>query len=338
MKKTIPLILIFLAVLTLAGYLFFSDPYTTNNTALSDFAITDTSQVGKIFIATSLNKQAVLERQPDGSWTVNGKYPARKDAIDVILKTFKWIYIREPVAKDMRPQVIREIAGNNRKVEIYDRKGNWMKTWYVGMNTQDNKGTYMLLENKSGRSDIPFVTDMKGFIGTLYTRFFTDISEWRSTLVFQYPHLGISEVDVKHPLQPQNDFKITFKGGNDLSLYSLNPEKKINKFDTLKVKRYLLNYKRASFEIYHPERNKAERDSVFASPAYLHVHVVDNQGKSKDVWLYHMQNKRQVKDRNNQPYPYDPDHIFATTDQKELAKAELFVWNAFNVNLPDLLK
>ena len=65
----------------------------------SAFAIADTSSISKIFIADKDGFQALLERVPGQRyWSLNGNYLARKDAVDLLLKTFKRVKVQSPVA------------------------------------------------------------------------------------------------------------------------------------------------------------------------------------------------------------------------------------------------
>src|SRR5690554_340633 len=153
MKKLIPLIIVVVVVAGLAYYFSTSvNPKTTADKAQTDFAIADTSDIGIIFIADRTGNTATLTRTAEG-WTINDKYPARADAVDILLKTFKNIYIQRPVPEEGQEQVNRVMATGSNKVEIYDLKGDLIKTWYVGHATMDKKGTYMLLETpRAGRS------------------------------------------------------------------------------------------------------------------------------------------------------------------------------------------
>ena len=55
----------------------------------TDFAIADTSAVDKIFIADMDGQSVTLTRPAKGSlWDVNGRFKAREDAVDLLLKTF----------------------------------------------------------------------------------------------------------------------------------------------------------------------------------------------------------------------------------------------------------
>ena len=61
------------------------------------FSIKDTARVTRIRIADTEGRVALLERIPEhplGLWQLNGTLLARKDATDLLLKTFKRISVR----------------------------------------------------------------------------------------------------------------------------------------------------------------------------------------------------------------------------------------------------
>lgn len=275
MKKSGILLLIVIALGGIAIYYStMVNRSATTMEAQTDFAIADTASIGRIFIADGSGRTINLDRKPTG-WEVNGKYRAREDAVHTLLKTFKNVYIQRPVAKEAQEQVVRQLAGSAKKVEIFDLKGNWIKTWFVGQGTMDKKGTYMVLETpKWGRAEEPFIMDMRGFIGMLDTRFFLDENEWRSTIVWKYDELTIKEVKVEYPTAPELSFRITYGGGNDIHLYELNKPNPIP-FDSLLVKDYLLNFKLGSFENFKTGLPNAVVDSILASPPFQIITVID---------------------------------------------------------------
>jgi len=153
------------------------------------FAIGDTSRVTRIRIADAQGRVAVLERggHPLGLWTLNGHLLARKDATDLLLKTFKRVSVRQPVKATAREGVLRMMASSGKRVDIHlDGATAPDRTWFIGTPTQSHTGTHMLLEIPGmGRSDSPYVTHMEGFTGFLSTRFFTSEEEWRYTGIYE---------------------------------------------------------------------------------------------------------------------------------------------------------
>ncbi len=334
MKKILPL-LILVAIATALAFYFTTSVNTkgTSVKAQTDFAIEDTASIGKIFIADRQGRTATISRE-SGNWLINDKYPAREDAVSTLLKTFKNIYIQRPVPKGAQEQVNRVMAGGSNKVEVYDRNGNWIKTWYVGHATMDKKGTYMLLESpKNGRSTAPFIMDLRGFIGMLNTRFFTNEDEWRSVRILVYPDMNLNEVDVFYPYDPNSSFKVKYGGGNAISLYEHGQTQPIQNFDTTLVKDYLLNFKLASFENYKTGLDQATQDSITASLPYQIIRVADER-RTREIKLWKKAPREgDMEDDGVTPATEDSENIYAKCDNGELALAQRYVWDKFRAPL-----
>jgi len=334
MKKSLPLLIIVLVAGALAWY-FSSDrsPLTTSVKASTNFEIKDTSQVGKIFIADLNGRSINLVRQENGSWTVNDKYRAREDAVQTLLKTFKNVYVQRPVPKNAQGEVNKVMAGASKKVEIYNLDGKWMKTWYVGHATMDKKGTYMLLETPEyGKASEPYIMDMKGFIGMLNTRFFTNESEWRSVGIVRYPNMNIEKLQVDYPSNPNQSFKVELAGGNDIFLYD-GDGNQIADYDTLTLKDYLLNYKVVSFENYRTGLSEAQADSVMNSTPYQIITITDPK-KTTTIRVWPKKAPPNQKEMDNEtPATIDRERFYASTKEGQLALVQRFMFDKFRAPL-----
>lgn len=334
MKKSLPLLFLVVIIAALAWY-FSSDcsPLTTSVKANTDFEIEDTSQVGKIFIADLNGRTINLKRQDNGAWTVNDKYRAREDAVLTLLKTFKNVYVQRPVPKEAQSQVNKVMAGASKKVEIYDREGEWLKTWYVGHATMDKKGTYMLLETPEyGKAKEPFIMDMKGFIGMLNTRFFTNEDEWRSVGIVRYPDMNFKKLEVDYPSNPEQSFKVELGGGNNIVLFDGQGERIAN-FDTLLLKDYLLNYKVVSFENYRTGLSEFQKDSVMNTTPYQIITITDPSKKTTiNVWPKKAPPNQKEMD-NETPAVIDRERVYAATQEGQLALAQRFMYDKFRAPL-----
>ena len=104
------------------------------------FSIKDTARVTRIRIADSEGRVALLERIPEhplGLWQLNGTLLARKDATDLLLKTFKRISVRQPVRSSAKEGVLKMMASAGKRVDIHlDGVQEPAKTWFVGTPTQ----------------------------------------------------------------------------------------------------------------------------------------------------------------------------------------------------------
>lgn len=188
------------------------------------FALADTASVTRIFIADRDGGVADLEKV-EGSryWLLNGEHWARKDAVDLLLKTFLRTRVKSPVPIAQRDQVVKLLAARGKKVEIYTGGDSPEKIWYIGTATADHTGTYMVLETENGKARDPYIVHMEGFTGFLSTRFFTDEREWRYTGVFDFPNKTLHRVEVEsfdpdfpsYAMEVATDGILTVWGEND---------------------------------------------------------------------------------------------------------------------------
>jgi len=143
--------------------------------AFSEFHIRDTASISKIFMVDKQNRSITLQRS-GATWKVMSEgqeFPARMDAVKLLLYTLHTMRVKMPVAISAQEEILRRMSGRSIKVEIYSPKRH-IKTFFVGGVTQDNLGTYMLLEG----AEVPFVVEIPGFRGFIASRFSTDIMNW----------------------------------------------------------------------------------------------------------------------------------------------------------------
>ncbi|MFM1874800.1 MAG: hypothetical protein RL266_537, partial [Bacteroidota bacterium] len=279
---------------------------------LHDFAVEDTSAITKIFLADKTGQTVVLERKSTAEWMVNKDHKARKDAVDVLLKTIKRVEMKAPVANSAHDNIVKLMAGKSTKVEIYqgDKK---VKTYYVSDATKDNMGTYMLIEG----SRTPFICHIPGFYGYLTSRYMVRPLEWRDTEIFAHTLPQIAEVKVEFHQEPERSFKITHSANRVVELFKLFPkEEKADKMDTTFVKRYLLGFRNVRFEGIQPY--KPERiDSIVNSPPYFTISLTDMQGENHSVTSYRLPANPGAIDANDEPLLWDPDRMHGVIDGNE---------------------
>jgi len=243
------------------------------------------------------------------------------------------------VSKSAKAQVNRVMSAGAKKVEVYDKEGKWIKTWYVGHGTMDKKGTYMLLETpRYGKAESPYIMDKKGFLGMLDTRFFTNLEEWRSPRVLEYPDMNLSEIEVFYPTDEAASFKIKYGGGNDIKLFRRGSAEPIQHFDTSMVKDYMLNYKLASFENYKTGLSQAQEDSVMAELPFAVIRVADPKKETRIRLWTKSPPEGQLEMDDVTPSLFDREYYYGATDDDDLALVQRFVWDAFRAPLQAFVK
>lgn len=326
-------IIIAIILIAVAAYLYFSNRNGTIDKALKDFAVEDTSAITKIFLVDKGNYKVLLERK-DGIWMVNNKYEVRKDAIDILLKTIKRIEVKSTIPKQSHNTIIKLLAAKSIKIEIY--KGDEMvKTYYVGHPTQDQEGTYMLLENSSE----PFITYIPGFRGYLSTRYTTDEDLLRVNNIFNYKFNEIKSISLRNIQSPEMSFEVYNYGNNTFGLKSLATNKMISEFDTAKVKDYISYCKYVNYETPVNTLNKKQQDSVLAiSPTYT-LTITDINSKSKTIKTYLRANDSGLLDENGEQLnKYDTDRMYTFLDNnKFMVTIQYFVFDPILIDINQFL-
>ncbi|MBT3209149.1 MAG: DUF4340 domain-containing protein [Bacteroidetes bacterium] len=303
MKKDRFLYFIVIALLLVASYFYFSRTNSTLRKELRDFAIEDTSKITKIFMVDK-SESRVLLKKVNNKWMVNGKYFARKDAVETLLKTMKRLDVKAPVSRSSQDNMVKNLATFSTKVEIYTGDDKPEKTYYVGGPTQDHHGTFMIMENSSA----PFIMHIPGFSGYLSTRYFTKENLWRDPIIFRHKFSDIKSVEVEIPNNPKKSFVAQNNGGNKFSLFSENV--KTQNFDTVKLKMYMGRFKRVGYESIASEMNLQKRDSILNSNPFSIISVEDSKNEITKVETYLRPGDGRLDEDGNE-YKYDIDRLYA---------------------------
>jgi len=316
MKKNRVALILVIVLGSLSFWFIVNKKSGTIKETLRDFAVKDTASINKIFLADKSGNAVTLERQTSGHWTVNGKYNVRPDAIETLLYTIMKIDIKEPVGKNAQDNVIKRLAAKAVRCEIY-QNSKLTKAYYVGTETQDMTGTYMILMDLETMkpSAKPFCTYIPGFEGYLTTRYFVEEKGWRDRTVFQYVPSEIKSVKVEITSNPDYNYEVLVNGNNNYEVKMLAYNKPIVNLDTLSVKQYLSYFQQLPFEGFEVDLNPTQIDSVLKSQPINTITVTDINGKTNKVKFYARKNFKKILDKETgKPIPYDPVRMNALLD------------------------
>jgi hypothetical protein len=322
-KRWLPIILL-LGLAVVAWWLWKNNTESTLAGPLTEFAVPDTAAVDRIFIADKRGGVADLRRTNTG-WTVNGM-PAKDYSVNLLLRTFKLVELRSPVPKAAEPAILRVMAGTAKKVEIYQGGSKPVKIWWVGQSTQDQYGTYMVLEVPGkGRSSVPYEMGMAGFTGVLGTRFHTDIDSWRSSRLTYYPKLSdVTKVQVEIPDSSAQSFSVTFAGGDSLKLFDAQGREM--PMDTGRVQDLMLAIRSGSYEGFERNLSATSRDSVLHSRPWYVVTITSKKGVQR-LPFWKKNPLPGEKDMEFNPMTTDINRMYALANDTALVVVQRFWWD-----------
>ena len=329
MKRTSLSLLVIAALGIIALYMAFLPETGRLDADLgTHFAVDDTSRVSRIRIADAQGNVALLERgeHPLGLWTLNGNLLARKDATDLLLKTFKRVTVRQPVQQQANDGVLRMMASSGKRVDIHiDGDDAPAKTWFIGTPTQSHTGTHMLLELPgSGRSDTPYITHMEGFTGFLSTRFFTSEQEWRYTGVYESRPADIASISAR----PINDAgrAATLEWAPDGEMLTVRGD-----FEWLNAPQGLLRDQwlrmcDVHIETWDSHLSPQQEDSLSRSQPAWQLEVRYKDGRQQPMTLFWKAPIMEEYNLDGTPMDHDGSRMYAVVNG-EVALIQTFVFN-----------
>lgn len=282
MKKTTYLyLLILVALAVFSVYILSQNRSGTIPQALKDFAVTDTQNVTKIFMADRSGNRILLERKSASQWQVNNKFIAFKPHIDILLETIKLVEVKNPISGKAKENYLKEMLIGCTKIEIY-KKGltEPAKVYSVGGSTPDNLGTIMLLK---GSTD-PYITWIPGFDGYLSTRYFTSEKEWRNRYIYTFPATSIKEVECNYNKHPEESFHFTSEGMK-FTIASLAKPENIKEVKPNIAKSFLIGIPALEYESFYDVKGK-ELDSLLALIPTLTISLKAEGTNAPSMKLY----------------------------------------------------
>lgn len=340
MKKNRALIIILLFLAIVAVFLVSKNNSTTLQEKESGFAIADTSLITKVFIADKQDHSVLLERK-DGGWELNGKFKANPKMIEILLGTMHNVKVRAPVSLSSHNNVVNRMATIGIKVEVYEmgyrinlfdkiklfKHEHLAKVFYVGDATQDNQGTYLLMEGAE-RPYVVYLPMLRGFIST---RFSPLADDWKSHVVFDNKLVDIQSLSISFGKEPESSFKVEVKDARgNYELTALKDNRKITNYDTLKVLNLLTSFADLRYEtrmnnLFTPEKI----DSIVASPFLYEISIKDRKKGENTVRMF---KRNAIPDNliegHGEFIPVDHDRFFALiNDGEDFVLMQYFVFD-----------
>lgn len=302
------------------------------------FAIEDTATITRIFLADKRDNIVLLQKETDGQWTLNDTLKARKEAVNILLKTMHGLAVKAPVSKSSYNNVITRLAANSVKVEVYQMvyrinifdkmklfpHEKRTKVYYVGHPTPDNMGTFMMIEG----SDTPFVVFLPGLRGYVSARYSAYPADWRDHTIFRTPPDNLKFIKVEFPGEPDQSFLLEKEGRSMIKITQLATGMVLNQFDTSRIVEFVNAYKFIAFESPIDAMEPKVMDSVTHSqPAHI-ITVGDVNGKVKSIKTFRRPNHDQAEDLDGNLYPWDINRLYALIDDgRELVLVQYFVFD-----------
>lgn len=261
-----------------------------SSTIEQNFHIKDTNKITKIVIEDREKNISKVVKQ-DSIWMVNDKFQASPLMVSTMLETLREMRIREPVAKAAHENIIKQLSARNTRIDVYTesyfinlgfiklfKREKLEKSIYIGNETMDNTGTFMLIK---GTKD-PCVIHIPNFRGYLSSRFTAVENDWKMHTIFKYKPQDIASIKVEIPDYPQEGFEL-YAEENTFHIKRLVDGELLKDFDTLKVTAFISSFFELNFENIATNIPQIHKDTIFSkNPSFVFT-VKDKAGKEKKL-------------------------------------------------------
>ena len=257
------------------------------------FAVKDTNNITKIFIADMTGMHALLVRHDDG-WYVQDSVKAMSQKMDELLSTIHNITLQQIVAKTAQSNINKMMSVNAIKVEIYQnapkfklfgipffKKERNVKTYYMGPSTMDNVANFAILEG----FDEPCIVHIPGFRGFLTPFYAYNPVEWYSCDLFSTKITRIQSLQVEDFEHPEESYYVEKTGARFFSLYNINKEQ-ITAYDTAKLLDMLSEYRDKNYELYVSNMTNGAKDSIIKFNHFKTITLTDVDGNKTTLDMY----------------------------------------------------
>lgn len=321
--------LVFLLILGMSAYIIWEQSQGQKIADDKNFAVEDIDKLSKIFLADKQSGETILlERQGKDNWLLNGKYKAMPEKIDVLLSTLKSVRVNHPVPESQWDVVVRELATNSIKVELFYEKDKAFKTYFVGRAPANSTGGFMIMQLNGKTAERPYVCHLPGYEAELKSRYFTDELEWKDLNVFRYKMDEIAELSVYYPEEPEASFRIK-QDDEEVVLMPYSdtlPEIK-GEVNSTMILEYLSFYSKLNAEGFAVNYDK--KDSIIANGPAVVLEVKSRDGRSDKLDIFYMPvNKRSVMqyDRMGNELEKDRDNYYALRNGEDFLSIQQFVF------------
>ncbi len=204
MKKNV-LLLLLLIGLTLAAYLGYQQAQKKENYNIDlsdrDFTVESADQIYKIKISKRTKPPITLSRNGD-HWLVGEGRRVNPNTMVNILSVLENISIKYIPPKQATKNIINEVNRLGIQIDLYDINDNHFKSFFIGGNTPDERGTYFLMQGKTQ----PYVMQRPLVEGTLRNIFLFDEEDIYDQVFARFDINNIKKIEVDYPRDKPQSF------------------------------------------------------------------------------------------------------------------------------------
>ena len=269
-----------------------------------------------------LSQGKLLLEKNDEKWMINKKYRAWQYRVEYTLKVMKDIRIKSSVPESSEEMVIKDIATSGVKIEIHGYQGK--KIYYIGGNTKDHLGTYMIM-NKSSTPFIMHIPDRHpGILNPKYglEGNLVDYNIWREPITITIPKDSIKEILIKDLRNDNQSFYINLHNKELRDIHN----KKIT-IDPIKIINFASHFEELKCGKFKP--NLKTSDFILSKKIYI------KHGDNTDSLIIY---ETTPKQKNKKEFNPTVESIYATWNRSDIVIIQKQIFNKVLITLDQFIQ
>ncbi|PHI18853.1 hypothetical protein CEQ90_16010 [Lewinellaceae bacterium SD302] len=246
-----------------------------------DFKIEDTDRIGKIFLADRKGYTTILERQENGDWELDGQYKAYDNAMKNLLDAVSRIDLQFIPAAKAVPAIVGNLASEGIHVELFDLKGEKIKGYYIGGSTNDERGTYAIMED----AEQPYVVHLPGWTGNLRFRYSLIEQEWRDRQLFGTDLADIQLASIEYPTRRNRSFVLERNGEEWTVGPYYETSQPVREVPRGRAEYFLVNFEE-SYLVSYANYSLEEKTDLIQRIPYAIIRLARKDGSEKVVKIF----------------------------------------------------
>ncbi|MEZ4911231.1 MAG: DUF4340 domain-containing protein [Saprospiraceae bacterium] len=273
MRKSLILLVILALLGGIAYYLFTKNKQEEAVLVAVDrgFTISSMDDVRRIVIKHAKMPPSVFDKA-NGEWTLDYKYKVDPYIMAYIGQVLTGMELRNVPRKVATSPIIGSMKSNGIRVDVFTNTlEQTERTFFIGSDTQDGVGTYMLLDGDPQ----PYVMYLPGHNGGLRSRFEHRSEEYRDKYIYNIKPENIKSIKIQYPKNEISSFLLKNDNGISIEPLDVNQPPLEKPFNERFAKSYLKYFESIGSEGF---ANRLEtKDSIMSKVPYAIVTITTNE-------------------------------------------------------------
>ncbi|MCK5367417.1 MAG: hypothetical protein KAQ62_02665, partial [Cyclobacteriaceae bacterium] len=229
------------------------------------FSVQDTSIVD--FISIKSIEEDIQLKKVESTWSVNEKYKAEQNIVQVLLSILKDAEVIRNVPKTQAEDISKNIMNNGYLIEI-SGNGKLINSFYSSGNANKTVSYMMPVENNN-----PMIVNIPGYESYVAGIFEIPANDWRDRVILRTNWRTLQKLRINYAEYPEYNLNIKF----DFNFLKIEG---ITHLDTARMMAFIDEFNYVQTDRYLDKGQNEKYDSLLQTPPTVSLTIEDINSKN----------------------------------------------------------